>query len=112
MLDEYKLSDEFLDKAVHDFAKTDFAKDYNTFWRFLHSVARAEDKKQITPEQVDKILNWVAETGDNNDKEFGNLITGLNMRLNGIVCCQFLLIIKVRHLYVPIQLFVMCYLTI
>lgn len=77
MLDEYKLSDEFLDKAVHDFAKTDFAKDYNTFWRFLHSVARAEDKKQITPEQVDKILNWVAETGDNNDKE---LVWKLNNR--------------------------------
>ena len=67
----------FLDKAVHDFAKTDFAKDYNTFWRFLHSVARAEDKKQITPEQVDKILNWVAETGDNNDKE---LVWKLNNR--------------------------------
>ena len=77
MLDEYKLSDEFLDKAVHDFAKTDFAKDYNTFWRFLHSVARAEDKKQITPEQVDKILNWVAETGDNNGKE---LVWKLNNR--------------------------------
>lgn len=69
MLDDYPLSDEFLDKAVHDFAKTDFAKDYNTFWRFLHSVARAEDKKQITAEQVDKILNWVAETGEDNDKE-------------------------------------------
>lgn len=77
MLDEYELSDEFLDKAVHEFAKTDFAKDYSTFWRFLHSVARAEDQKQITPEQVDKILNWVAETGDDNDKE---LVWKLNNR--------------------------------
>lgn len=69
-LDDYKLSDEFLDKAVHEFAKTAFAQDYSTFWRFLHSVARAEDKGQITSEQVDKVLTWVAETGDDNDKEF------------------------------------------
>ena len=69
-LDDYKLSDEFLDKAVHEFAKTAFAQDYSTFWRFLHSVARAEDKGQITTEQVDKVLTWVAETGENNDKEF------------------------------------------
>ena len=69
-LDDYKLSDEFLDKAVHEFAKTAFAQDYSTFWRFLHSVARAEDKGQITPEQVDKVLVWVAETGENNEKEY------------------------------------------
>ena len=56
--------DDILEKATKNFAKTDFAQNYNTFWRFLHTIARAEITQQLTRKQVDKVLSWVAENPD------------------------------------------------
>lgn len=67
-LDEIKLSDEQLKKATLDLAKTDMAKDYNTFWRILHSMARAEITGQVSHEQIKNMLEWIAETGDAEEK--------------------------------------------
>lgn len=67
-LDEIKLNDEILKEATLELAKTDMAKDYNTFWRILHSIARAETTEQISHEQAQNMLEWIAETGDSDEK--------------------------------------------
>lgn len=63
-LDQFRFDDDALEEACKEFAKSDFAQDYNTFWRFLHTLARAEETGTLTEEQVGKVLNWVADVPD------------------------------------------------
>lgn len=66
--DTIKFTDKVLKEGCHRLAQTEFAKNYETFWRFLHSVARAEINGQLTTDQVLKVLDWIAECG-NEEKE-------------------------------------------
>lgn len=56
------LSDDFVINASIRFGKSADAQNYETFWQFLHSVARAEYHSQITEEQVALILRHVAQS--------------------------------------------------
>lgn len=59
-LDESKISDELLKQACVNFANSETAKQFSTFWRLFHSLARAEYFGQLTESQIDKALEWVA----------------------------------------------------
>lgn len=67
-IDEYSLSNDILKAGCLAYAKTDEASSFDTFWRFLHSLARAEFYGQITSDQVQSALTWVA-TNPNKSKQ-------------------------------------------
>lgn len=54
------ITDADLERGCREFARTEQGQDFNTFWKFLHTLARAEINKQLTPDQIDKALDWVA----------------------------------------------------
>lgn len=58
--DEFKIPEDLLKEACLEFAKSDSARNFNTFWFVFHSIARAEYFEQITPELARKALEWIA----------------------------------------------------
>lgn len=66
-IDAIKLSDSTIKKAAENYAESDNAKDYNAFWMFVYSVARAVYTEQISLEQGMDIMEISANAAPNEE---------------------------------------------
>lgn len=62
--DDLPITSKNLEDAINLFIKNNKLKEYSEFWKFLHSLARAEFYKQITNNQVLQVLSHVADSAD------------------------------------------------